>query len=272
MNTFCSNSGQVVLVVLLTMIVGLTIALSIFLNTLSDTSITLTEEGSEEAFGIAEAGIEELLYNNNINEIIGTYGEDVEDRPAIRIGDFQADVVAAEETELEVFVSRNSVATVQLNAASYNIVVYWTKAESDEDIDGDCPIDENNPDALPAGIIVGTLKSDNTVTYAAYRPNGCSVPSDGAGWEDSNSGRDEGFRSMASVPTASNDIQLRIRPVFRDATIKVTGDELPRQQITITSSSTTESGESRAIEVVKTEPDLPDIFDYVLFSGGDLEK
>jgi hypothetical protein len=188
MNKKQSNSGQIVLVVLLTMIVGLTIALSIFLNSLSDTSMTITEEQSEGAFGIAEAGIEELLYLSNSTDILSRSGD------SISIGDMTADITATGDTTLEATIPRNSVATVQLknsegNPVGGSVTILWTKTGTDED--NSCPATES-PDNSPAGLIIAEWVHNGGINYKAYKPQGCNYPSDGT---QSIAGAD-GFRSQ----------------------------------------------------------------------------
>lgn len=56
-----SQSGQAVLIVLLAMAVTLTLVLSIVTRSITDISLTATDEDSARAFSAAEAGIENLL-------------------------------------------------------------------------------------------------------------------------------------------------------------------------------------------------------------------
>jgi hypothetical protein len=58
-----SNSGQALLLVLLTMAVAIVVVLSVVSKSVTDVTITSTEEESLKAFSAAEAGIEESLLN-----------------------------------------------------------------------------------------------------------------------------------------------------------------------------------------------------------------
>jgi Tfp pilus assembly protein PilX len=55
------SSGQVIVIVLLTMTIVFTITLGIFLNSLSDAKMTKVQENSERAFDAAQAGIEQII-------------------------------------------------------------------------------------------------------------------------------------------------------------------------------------------------------------------
>lgn len=60
-----SNSGQVLLIVVLTMIVALTVGLSIAARTITNLKISKQNEESQRAFQAAEAGIEKIIESNS---------------------------------------------------------------------------------------------------------------------------------------------------------------------------------------------------------------
>jgi hypothetical protein len=63
------SSGQAILLVILGMAVVLTVVLSVVSRTVTDVSITTTEEESSKAFSAAEAGIERLLVGDSAQGI-----------------------------------------------------------------------------------------------------------------------------------------------------------------------------------------------------------
>ena len=68
---------------------------------------------------------------------------------------------------------------------------------------------------------------------------------------------------------------VKIRPIYNQTKIKVTGtgtDPLPVQAYAIDSQAKSPTLESKAIQVSRTIPATPAIFDYVLFSGGSIVK
>ena len=271
------QSGQVVLVVLLTLLVGLTMALAIFLNTVSDAQLTTTEENSERAFSAAEAGIEELLSGALVG--IGSTG-------VVNVGGLDANVEYEPVNHFEAYVPQNGVATIQLEGATdTQIRILWTVAGDDEGIRGTCTEGDSN---TPAALIIDKWTNPGTgveVEHFAYNPEGCAaVGSSSLGFSNSVAGIDnylsmlENFNIDGDNSDGATDLFLRIRPIYNHATIKIEAmndpvSGLPQQQIDISSSATVDdSGESRAISVVKTVPALPEIFDYALFSGNTIVK
>jgi hypothetical protein len=66
-----SNSGQTLLLVLLSMAVVLTIVLSVLARSITDISVTTQEEDSFRAFSAAEAGIEQALVGGVLFNMVG---------------------------------------------------------------------------------------------------------------------------------------------------------------------------------------------------------
>jgi hypothetical protein len=265
-----SNSGQFVLMVLLTMVVGLTIALAIFTNSLTDTAVTITQQNSEKAFSLAEANIEKLLAGE---------GEE-----SVLVDNFMVTGSEVAETEFEAFVKQNAGATIKLIDESGNptgassVDVYWTLFRDPKQDPRPTDCHDGNSTTSPAGLLVNIWKkSGSTVTveqrgYTPYSCNGNAVFAS-SGLSNSNGALEStGYVSTVNIPVDSDTIMMRVRPIYNDATIYVRGNvALPVQQTVYTSSAYAEGSlETRKIEVVKTEPDLPDIFDYVLFSKGTL--
>ena len=68
---------------------------------------------------------------------------------------------------------------------------------------------------------------------------------------------------------------VRIRPLYNQTNLRVYGGgnvDLPNQAYLINSAAQVDTLESKAIEVTRTEPASPSIFDYALFSGGSIIK
>jgi hypothetical protein len=60
---------------------------------------------------------------------------------------------------------------------------------------------------------------------------------------------------------------LRIRPIGGDVSFSLSGSGIG-QYFKVTSQAQADSGETRAVEVIRSGPYLPAIFNYALFSGG----
>ena len=68
---------------------------------------------------------------------------------------------------------------------------------------------------------------------------------------------------------ATNYVLARIRLVYGPGTVQVTGT-LPPQEYRVRSSATADDGETRSVETNQGLPQRPALFDYVLYSGGNI--
>ena len=71
-----NNSGQALLLVLLSLAVVLTVALSVVSRSVTDISVATTSENSLRAFSAAEAGLEKALITSGLNESDVSLGND----------------------------------------------------------------------------------------------------------------------------------------------------------------------------------------------------
>lgn len=146
--------------------------------------------------------------------------------------------------------------------------------------------DQNNEDKV---LGVTTTDGGVSVTRMTYQPFGCTTaigPSNkkgpmetvGTSWDMAADGSTQVFESgitymnkVSITIDPTKDIMLRVRPIYNSASIRAksgTAEDLPIQQHEFQSGAqVTGAGESRALQVVRTVPQLPSIFDYVLFSG-----
>jgi len=262
------NKGQIGLIVILIMAVGLTIGLAIASQSITDVSISETEEKSLRAFNAAEAGIEEVLQSGALGVT------------NLLVGDITTEVTVNESKCQEVTLEANETMEVNLrDAITDNVRVSWvdtTKGEKPETC-------EQGEGLAPASLEIIKIKviGADVVPYRyLYDSSPCSDLSPGFGVANSGS---EPYLNMVTVPIDSNDVALRIRTFYNQATVAVRdaayepltecGDEegLPTQTYQIVSRAETDTGETRTVEVSKTVEAWPPIFDYVLFSGGQLQ-
>ncbi|MCM8787809.1 MAG: hypothetical protein NC935_07170 [Candidatus Omnitrophica bacterium] len=247
------KNGQIALIVLLLMVVVLTIGLSLVSRSVTEVKISRDEKEALRAFSAAEAGIEEAL--RNIDSYIG------------------GGTITVEDTNVNINVEQSGEGTqlVLEKGESMNILlpngpptglnelrIYWTLVGNSE---------ENSE---PAAVEIIVYKGDysfNRFAYNGYnsmRENGFTAALTGV----------EGFRSLARVPLDSRVRLIRIRPFYNRATVRVNSNSgnLPVQVYNIT--STANYGEQKISRVVvsRTVPVLPPVFDYVLFSKGNLSN
>jgi len=229
--------GQIALGILLIMVVLLTVGLAVVSRSVTDIRISKETEESARAFSVAEAGIEEMLKREVLTP--GT--------EPISVGDLTAQVTVAMTNSFETRIEGSETAQVNLKDYSGDIEVSWSGKGLELTLiykdGGDWKIKR---DAFTlSGTSCESLPSElSPVTF--------NVPNSDSGTEK----------------------VLRVRPLCSEAEVKVTGSNpLPDQSYTIRSSTTIpESGQTRVVEVTRSLPILPPIFDYVLFSGGELAK
>jgi len=92
-------------------------------------------------------------------------------------------------------------------------------------------------------------------------------------------GGSDGYLKKVEIPVEISDKLVRIRPIYNKASIRVTGRNAEGNEVSlgtqlyrIDSRAQSETLESKAVEVTRTIPSLPSVFDYVLFSGTGIVK
>lgn len=247
------NSGQSLLVVLFIAMIGLTVAVATFTETLNDVALTKTEENSEKAFKVAEAGIEHLLSGGNPGDFTG-------------LNDVSA-LVDGNGVPQDYFeISAKSGESVQIDKAETGdaIKLCWN---------GD------------ASIFFSKWKNDNSIDYTFYKNDSSGETGfefntilaetgiDPNGGECGN-GEIYSFIKNYSVVELNGVDFIRLKVIGADddkLEIFADGNVKGIQKIS-SSAQVASSNETRKIEVNKTGDFLPEIFDYVLFSDGQIIK
>ena len=237
-----SQSGQIILIVLLIMVVLLTIGLALVVRSVTDIRISTETKESTRAFSAAEAGIEEALRQTSLA------GWSLSEE----IGDVSVEVSVTETNAFETTIGVDETAEVNLNGYSNKIKV---------------SLNTDNA-ALIIALITPKGPNDYQIQRWALKK--------GNDWTDCKPAEfTSGSSVTISVPSGAGEKALRIRALCGDTNVEVEaleGATLPAQSYLIRSQATGEGGESRAVEVIKYLPALPAIFDFVLFSDGDLIK
>lgn len=261
------EKGQIALIVLLIMVVVLTVGLSVASRSVTDVSLSTSKEAGIRAFNAAEAGIEEALSRASL--AAGSFG--------VTVGDITADVEVEEVKSVEALVERNDVLEVNLaGATTSNVKISWVKGAGE---DPGCNDGEGGTSAVE--IIRWREESSGNIIAQRYLYNAysCSSLNSTNGFQSAfDPGGGDFLSEITSFPVDGDpaggyDRALRIRPIYNKATILVEAvlpGELPSQQYEITSEAITKTGESRVVQVTRSVPALPAVFDYALFSGTDL--
>ena len=234
------QQGQAVLIVLLVAALALGFGLSIISRSTTDVKISEQEDQASRAFNAAEAGIENAL--GSLSSLV--IGDDYN----LTVDDVRVTYSVNGEDFLEGVYSENDIATVVLDGAD-TLTIEWGES---------CP--------GAASLLIAVIDSSNQLER--YGWNACDLGDDFTYVADPG---DDGYLRKKELAVAANSL-VRIRPVYNQATIRVSGDNLPVQAYGIDSQAQSPTLESKAIQVSRTVPAAPAIFDYVLFSGTNIVK
>jgi Tfp pilus assembly protein PilX len=267
------SSGQILLITLLVLTVGLTIALAMIGRSRTNVNIGNEIEDSSRAFNAAEAGIEQALktasgsaqtlsgglasYNTNVSAIGGGTGAFAFPQRTVK-GD----------TETLWLVNHNTDGSVNETRAytSNTIDVCW------KGFGGTVP-------ALST-IVLFKRGANYMVARAAYDSDGTRTPQNkfstpnGFGSRCGQSAVNYSTITFSSLTTSpaidvNSDvlIALRLRPIYADASIFVDSPtQLPRQGDIINSSGSTNTGVTRRIVVTREYRSAPTAFDAAVLS------
>ena len=237
--------GQALVVVLLVLGVALTVGLSIISRSITEVSVSTTQDESSEALSVAEAGIEKALGGVIVPGPTGI----VEN-----VGNGTFNLTGANQSAGSDFVfpdnlEAGDVGTIMLEAGNVNDTFTVCLGQ---------PVPLEIMGYYRAGATVVVMRD-----YVAS-PGGVS-----------NCPGEPAFASSATVslfPGGSTPLLLRIRPLGGPVAVGVrSSGTLPAQGQTIT--STGQVGvTTQKIQVTKLPPDLPPMFDHALFSGSALSQ
>lgn len=250
------NSGQAGLVVLLLTVILLTIGISVASRGTSDLAISRQEEESNRALNGAEAGVENAL-SQNLNFSGSTYSGSVNVDSNLSVN-YTIDKINILETRL--FKGVSAQADVTGVANGQGIQIRWAK--------------ETNCSQNPAALLVTVFRKVGTNIRQrsyAYRP--CATPNNGF-TQVSTDPSGELFRQV-TLDLKSGDLFVRIKPMYGDTSVQVQGNgwNLPVQYYKVRSVADSNIGnEVRAVQVNRTNPVAPSIFDFVLYSGRGIVK
>jgi len=261
------ESGQVALMVILVVLVISVVVLSVVGRSVTEVRVTSTEEDAAKALRLAEAGVEEALRSLSATEF------------SSEIGDGSYSVTATQEGALGV-VSAAPVADgdvleitlVGVGIMPTSVDLYW----------GDKSDAEQTAASTMAAVEVAVYNNTAgtmSVRHLAFDPEAnrrtnttkMTAPT-------ANPGVYEGvnYLAKANVPLQAGDTQVRIKTAYGRALMAVKplpdGTIIPTQQFRVVSQGEVGGETTRAVEVTRSNPMLPGIFDAVLYSGGAISK
>ena len=278
------ESGQILLVVVLTMIVALTVGLSISARVVTELKLSKQNEESQRAFQAAESGIQQALSNSQTTYTLpstdlGNNAEVIAEKTVVKNSSLVmnngqevdqvtgADVWLSNYSSDENFIFLNPMG----NGNPVNIKLYWGSANQDS-----CA----TAPALEVVILIGP-KTNPSIQKNIFEATGCSGRTPGSK-EATLAGADKPDSSgptyryvtplVLGTPEAapSNGLLMRIIPIYNSTPIgflsTTQGIPFPAQGSTVTSTGT--SGDTvRKVTYFQSYPQLPvEIFPYSLLS------
>lgn len=273
-----SQSGQTAVFVFILLVVGLTIGLSLSTRTIKDLQSSSGSDLSSRAFSAAEAGVEEALRQNLSSIATGTFSAPTK-FPTDNQSTYSYRV--AKSASFTQTITQDT--SVQLNLKNEDgslftgsLQIFWTKvADTVENSTGSRPSLEITLVKNVGGTYSLTKYAVNSETRSNsfQNPDGSTSGAVVNALPNYTSGQvgDPNFANLATVTIAVSDKveAVRIRPLYNKATVSARGTNLPAQSFVITSQGVAGTS-TRVVEVTRTIPALPAIFDYVLFNGSNL--
>ncbi len=269
------EAGQIVLILVLLTIVGLTIGLSLISRSITDIRISSQIEQSNRAFSAAEAGIESALRGAVVGGPTGTVSlpgasakYQVADLGSSGIYTFPA--ATAETPQTVWLVPHNEDGTINESGSSYPANRYL-----------DICWGETGSGGVPAVIISLFYKEGTAYKLAkgAYDPDAVARGNNFNLADSAGNYCGGSFRYRVRItptsnfglnpPPATTLLALRILPLYASTAVAIepqTGQSLPSQGKKITSVGQTETGVVRKIEVTEEYKSLPSVFDFTLFT------
>lgn len=295
---FSRESGQALLVVLLTMTVILTVVLSVVSRSVTDITITTYQEEAQRAFDAAEAGIEEALIGGYLSGNVGdaTYDVDITfPTPGEDEFVYPSDLFSGQSATFW-FVSQDS-GHMTCDAGKpcvrgKKVEICWGNQNTPNNQPTTPAVEltiyyDNNP---PAAVELGDFSNVKIAryTYDPFDPGRTSSNRFDAASSGCNKikGRDLEFSTgeldiSSSVPcynTTGCLLMTKVKMFYNPGLahpvglyVGTGGTELPSQGTQI--ESTGVSGEStRRVNVFQSFPEPPFVFDTTIFSVTDLVK
>lgn len=256
------SSGQAGIVVLLLTIVLLTIGLSIASRSVTDVRLSRQEEATTRAFDAAEAGIEDAL-RKDLAGLVGTGGfVEVGACPGPEC--IRANYTVNAEMNLETELEEGE--TVEVNLAGFSgngVSIEWART-GEVCSGGD----------LFASIVVAVLDNAGNVRRTPYTQTVCNR---GDSFVQTAGSAVAPYLLRITESVGPADIAMRVRAIYSDTPIRIDSNNpgtypLPAQFWRVHSEAQTTGGETRAVEVTQTSPASPSLFDFVIFSRGNLEN
>ncbi len=270
------QSGQILLIVVLSMVVALTVGLSIASRTISNLKISKQNEESQRAFQAAEAGLERAsrqLYGGNTSSINAdlqnnaSFTVDIDTQRSNQIVLNGNDIVQR-AVGLDIWMGGEY--PNYDNPFTGRVRLFWGQPDQECTDTGD-----NYPPALEVLLIYGG-EDNPQLLREVYDPCGSTRTPNSVAASDARGNPVEGttFRYSAIFPISgnmTNAMIIKVIPIYNStrlglAYVSGTPNQLPAQGSVITSTGT--SGDTvRKITYFQSYPQIPnELFPYTIIS------
>lgn len=255
-----NQTGQVGLIVLLIMVVILAMGLSLATRTSQQAEISIQQEDTTRVFNAAEAGIEAALANIYQRESIGDIASISEEKTALNLtgGNANINYSIDKNNTLEIHLKQGTSTELSLPILD-SIELQWAT--------------ETGCDNTASLLL--SVYSDNGVDVSArhYAVGDCSGASTRGDNFISNNLGTSPYRYSYTLATTADDLFIRIKPVYNDTDVKVTGSNAVSQFTINSQAQNTLAGEeTRTFEVRRTLSTAPSFMEYALVSGSSIIK
>lgn len=263
------EKGQVFLIAVLILVIGLTVGLSVASRSVTNLKSSLEEENSQRAFAAAEAGVEKALKGFSTSSGV-SFGE-----ANTKIQKVSVDQISGGSFLVNggSDILQNDGADIWLSDhtnfsspwSSGTLTIGWGPA-------GDCNAAPQTAPAIEVIIMSGTSTSISTAASQRYTFDPCLARQnsnqfkDGLGSPVSIQGTTFPYSTQGMPVT--NGFIARVVPLYANAVVGVSTATVPLAQVqgNIINSTGTSGGTTRKIKYIQGWPKIPnEIFQYVLF-------
>jgi len=271
---FSSQSGQVILVILLVISLILVVGLAVVSRSVTDVKISQQSQEAARALWVAQAGLEQAIKANagiGSTQVLNEVAYSVAKKDLGGQTSFVfPDKLSSGDSQVLWLVNHNNDGSINFSSPAINTVnFYWGQPNSDAT-------------ALEASLIYKSSTGNYYFKRYAYAPNSLtasthfSLASSPCSLSD---GTSFGYCSgniNFNLPAGSLPIMVKIKLLFNSSPqpvgVSSASTSLPNQGSCFESTATaTASGITRKLQQCQLWETTPPIFDYVLFSGGNLK-
>jgi hypothetical protein len=263
------QQGQVGLLVVLLMTVMLTVGVGVVKRSTEDVKISREEEEASQIFNTAEKGIESAMLE--INKSVASPGTAYQTTGTVTEAalNTSASYTITEEKKFDMLVNQGESGYINVsnNAGNSKIRIDWGLGQV-------C----TNPMTGASIVIMIYNKNDNTARRYAYA--GCDRGTDGF---DPSAGSGPvgppNYLKSVAITLRPDDQLVKVRPFYNSSNIRVQADppaswDMGTQFYKVTSVGTKTgfTDTTKVIQVERSIPMAPSIFDFALFAGRDIVK